>query len=82
MEQLLPALAKDVGAKDELKATNQMKWVGLTNACKHQDEKIINSELIYNSLALNSIGKDLYHHDGILFLCKAMSRGILIVKAQ
>ena len=48
MEQLLPALAKDAGATDELKATDQMKWVGLMNACKNQAEEIINAELIYN----------------------------------
>ena len=48
MEQLLPALAKDAGATDELKATNQMKWVGLMNACKNQAEEIINAELIYS----------------------------------
>ena len=48
MEQLLSALAKDAGATEELKATNQMKWVGLMNACKNQAEEIINAELIYN----------------------------------
>ena len=48
MEQLLPALAKDAGATDELKAADQMKWVGLMNACKNQAEEIIKAELIYN----------------------------------
>ena len=48
LEQLLPALAKDAGATDGLKATDQMKWVGLMNACKNQAEEIINAELIYS----------------------------------
>ena len=48
MEQLLPALAKDAGATDELKAADQMKWVGLMNACRNQAEEIINAELIYS----------------------------------
>ena len=48
MEQLLPALAKDAGATDELKTTDQLKWVGLMNACKNQAEEIIKAELIYN----------------------------------
>ena len=47
-KQLLPALANDAGATDELKATDQMKWVGLMNACRNQAEEIINTELIYN----------------------------------
>ena len=48
MEQLLPALVKDTGATDELKATDQMKWVCLMNACKNQAEEIIDAELIYS----------------------------------
>ena len=48
MEQLLPALAKDAGATAELKAADQMKWVGLMNACKNQAEEIIKAELIYS----------------------------------
>ena len=51
MEQLMPALAKDAGATDELKATDQLKWVGLMNACRNQAEEIINAEIIYNYLA-------------------------------
>ena len=48
MEQLLLALVKDAGATEELKATDQMKWVGLMNTCKNQAEEIIKAELIYN----------------------------------
>ena len=46
--QLVNQMAKAEGITEELKATDQMKWVGLMNACRAQAEEIILSELIYN----------------------------------
>ena len=33
---------------EQLKASDQMKWVGLMNVCKAQAEEIILSELVYS----------------------------------
>lgn len=48
MDILMPQLMKDAGVTEELKADDQMKWVGLSNNCKAQAEEIILHELIYN----------------------------------
>ena len=48
LERMMPKLAKAAGATEELKANDQMAWVGLMNACKAQAEEIILSELIYS----------------------------------
>lgn len=47
MEEIVPKLAKQAGATEELKATNPMCWVGLMNTCKAQAEEIVMNELIY-----------------------------------
>ncbi|MEF2795922.1 MAG: TnpV protein, partial [Hydrogeniiclostridium sp.] len=47
LHQLMPALAKEAGATEQLKAEDMMRWVGLMNACKAQAEEIIFAELIY-----------------------------------
>ena len=44
---LMPQLMKAAGVTEELKAVDQMKWVGLANACRAQAEEIIQSELIF-----------------------------------
>ena len=46
--QMMPQLAKDAGATEELKARNPMQWVGLMNTCKEQAEEILMAELINN----------------------------------
>ena len=46
LEQLIPQLAKDAGATEQLKASDPMKWVGLMNTCKAQAEEILMAELI------------------------------------
>ena len=33
---------------EEMKATDQMKWVGLMNNCKAQAEEVVMRELIYS----------------------------------
>lgn len=48
LEQLLPPMIKAAGITEQLKASNQMRWVGLMNTVKAQAEEIIFSELIYN----------------------------------
>lgn len=47
MDILMPQLMKAAGVTEELKATDQMKWVGLANACRAQAEESILSELIF-----------------------------------
>ena len=46
LEQLMPQLAKDAGATEQLKASDPMRWVGLMNTCKAQAEEILMAELI------------------------------------
>ena len=47
LDVLMPKLMTAAGITEELKAADQMKWVGLMNACKAQAEEIILAELIY-----------------------------------
>ena len=46
LEQMMPQLAKDAGATEQLKANDPMRWVGLMNTCKAQVEEILMAELI------------------------------------
>ncbi len=48
LELMLPMLAKEAGATEELKASDPMKWVGLMNTCKAQAEETILKELIFS----------------------------------
>ncbi len=48
MDTLLPQMIKAAGVTEELKARDQMAWVGLMNCCKAQVEEIIFSELVYS----------------------------------
>ena len=48
LEQLTTQMAQEQGVTEELKARDQMKWVGLMNSLKAQAEEIILSELVYN----------------------------------
>lgn len=41
-------MAKAAGVTEQLKATEQMRWVGLMNTVKAQVEEIIFAELIYS----------------------------------
>lgn len=47
MDILLPQMMKAAGVTEELKAHDQMAWVGLVNNCKARTEEIILAELIY-----------------------------------
>lgn len=48
LEQMMPELMERSGVTEELKARDQMKWVGLMNTCKAQAEEIILNELIFS----------------------------------
>lgn len=47
MDILMPQLMKAAGVTEKLKAADQMKWVGLANACKAQAEEIVYQELVF-----------------------------------
>lgn len=47
IDTLVKATAKEQGITEELKAENQMLWVGMMNNLLHSAEEIIYNELIY-----------------------------------
>ena len=47
LEQMMPQLAKTAGATEQLKASDQMAWVGRMNAIHAQVEELIGTDLIY-----------------------------------
>ncbi len=47
LEVIMPKLMKSADVTEQLKASDPMKWVGLMNTLKAQEEEIILSELIY-----------------------------------
>lgn len=47
MELLVTQMAAAQGINEELKARDQMAWVGAMNTIKHQAEEVIYTELIY-----------------------------------
>lgn len=46
IELMVSQMAEAQGLTEELKASNQMKWVGLMNNIRHSAEEVIMSELI------------------------------------
>ena len=48
LELLTKQLCKEQGVTEELKARDQMKWLGLTNGIRQAAEEIILNELIYS----------------------------------
>ena len=48
MEQITAQMARAEGVTEELKATDQMKWVGLMNSIRQTAEETVLTELIYN----------------------------------
>ena len=48
IESMMAELAMSEGVTEELKASDQMKWVGLMNSLKAQAEEMILTELIYS----------------------------------
>ena len=47
MKRSVPAMARQEGVTEELKAANQMEWIGRMNGIHNRAEEIIFSELIY-----------------------------------
>ncbi len=47
MVKMLPQMMEVAGATEELKARDQMAWLGLVNNCRARAEEIIFTELIY-----------------------------------
>lgn len=47
LDRLIPLLAEQQGVTEQLKAENQLKWVGLMNNVKAQVEEIIYAEIVY-----------------------------------
>lgn len=47
MDTLLPQMMKVAGVTEELKARDQMAWVGLVNNCIARVDEIILADLIY-----------------------------------
>lgn len=47
MENLVPAMAKQEGATEALKAEDQMEWVCLMNSIRNRAEEIILREVVF-----------------------------------
>ena len=48
MEQIVAQMAKSQGVTEQLKASDQMKWVGLMNNLQNAAEEMVLAELIYS----------------------------------
>ncbi|MBQ9264835.1 MAG: TnpV protein [Clostridia bacterium] len=47
LETMIPQMAKQQGITEELKARDQLGWVGRMNEVQHSAEEIILSEIVY-----------------------------------
>ena len=47
LDRLIPILAEQQGVTEQLKAENQLLWVGLMNYIKAQAEEIIYAKIVY-----------------------------------
>lgn len=52
VDRLIAELAVKQGVTEQLKATDQMKWVGMMNNIKAQAEEIVYSTMVYKREAL------------------------------
>ena len=48
MEQIVAQMAKAHGVTEELKASDQMKWMGLMNNLQNAAEEMVLAEIIFN----------------------------------
>ena len=48
MEQIMSQMAKEAGVTEDLKASDQMKWVGLMNNLRNAAEETVLNDLIYS----------------------------------
>ena len=47
LDTMIPQMAKEAGVTEQLKMTDQLRWVGMMNTIKAQVEEIIWNEIIY-----------------------------------
>ena len=47
LDRLMKQLAEKEGITEQLKAQDQIAWVGAMNSIRNQAEEIINAEIIY-----------------------------------
>ena len=47
LESMIPQMAKQQGITEELKARDQLGWVGRMNEIQHGAEEIILAEIVY-----------------------------------
>ena len=47
LDMLISQMAKETGVTEELKMTDQLRWIGMMNAIKPQVEEIIWHEIVY-----------------------------------
>lgn len=47
LETMIPQMAKEQGVTEELKATDQLGWVGRMNEIQHSAEEITLAEIVY-----------------------------------
>lgn len=47
LDTMIPQMAKESGATEHLKMTDQLRWVGMMNTIKAQVEEIIWNEIVY-----------------------------------
>ena len=47
LETMIPQMVKEAGVTEQLKMTDQLRWVGMMNTIKAQVEEIIWNEIIY-----------------------------------
>ena len=48
LDRLIPILAKQQGVTEELKAKNQLKWIGLMNNIKTQADEFVLRDFVYS----------------------------------
>lgn len=47
LDTMIPQMAKEAGVTEQMKAADQLRWVGMMNAIKGQVEEFIQSCIIY-----------------------------------
>ena len=47
LDALIPQMAKEAGVTEELKAHNQMRWIGMMNTVKAQAEEVVLQRVVY-----------------------------------
>ena len=46
LDTMIPQMAKDAGVTEQMKMTDQQRWVGMMNAIKAQVEEIVWNEIV------------------------------------